>query len=138
MKYIITEEQNLRLRFKRRSDKIDESTGNNDDFMELIHSFIIHIYGKELTQEDDKDRYLRFYSNGPKPPFERNGYGRLWMIDDRLVNLLVDFASLSMDEALELISQYFRRTYNIKIMDIKFPSHVFPGNIDYSNFDDKL
>lgn len=113
-------------------DNIDD-----ESIMKIINKFIIHIYGKELTMEKDNDGYLRFFSDGPLAAYHRNLNGQLWVYDDRLLNLIKNFISVDWDEAFALISFYFSNTYNINVREAKIPSHVFPGKIDYSKFDDK-
>lgn len=113
-------------------DEIDE-----DKLMKIIRKFINHIYGKQLTMEENSSGYIRFYSVGPVPPFHRNLSGRLWMDDDRLFNIIEDFFSIDDSQTYALISFYFSNLYNIKITDVKSQPHIFFGVIDYSQFDDE-
>jgi hypothetical protein len=108
---------------------------SDENLLKIIRKFVIHIYGEELSMETNKDGYIRFFSVGPEPPYHRNLSGRLWMDDDRLVNMIKEFLGVNWDEAKSLTSFYFSNTYNIKVTDAKYQSHR-PLVIDYSQFDD--
>ena len=110
---------------------------SEEQLMKIIRKFVRHIYGKDLTMIEDSSRYIKFFSVGPVPPYHRNLAGRLWVNDDRLINIIMDFFSTDYDQALSLVAFYFSNNYDIKIMDAKVPSHVFFGKIDYSRFDDE-
>ena len=110
---------------------------SEEQLMKIIRKFVRHIYGKDLTMVEDSERYIKFFSVGPVPPYHRNMAGRLWVYDDRLINIIMDFFSTDYDQALGLVAFYFSNNYDIKIMDAKVPSHVFFGKIDYSRFDDE-
>jgi len=115
---------------------------SEEQLMKIIRKFVRHIYGKDLTMIEDSSGYLssgyiEFFSVGPVPPYHRNLAGRLWVNDDRLINIIMDFFSTDYDQALGLVGFYFSNKYDIKIMDAKVPSHVFFGKIDYSRFDDE-
>ena len=113
-------------------DDIDE-----ESIMKIIRSFVIHIYGEELSMEENDDGYIRFYSVGPIPPYHRNKGGRLWIDDDRLFNLINKFLGADKTETFALIGFYFSNTYNIGISDAKFQPHKFiEKGADYAQFDD--
>lgn len=113
-------------------DDIDE-----ESIMKIIRSFVIHIYGEELSMEEDEDGYLRFYSVGPIPPYHRNKSGRLWVDDDRLFNLINKFLGADKTETFALIRFYFSKTYDIVVSNCRFQPHKHIENgVDYAQFDD--
>lgn len=113
-------------------DDIDE-----ESIMKIIRSFVIHIYGEELSMEEDEDGYLRFYSVGPIPPYHRNKSGRLWVDDDRLFNLINKFLGADKTETFAFIGFYFSKTYDIVVSNCRFQPHKHIENgVDYAQFDD--
>lgn len=114
------------------TDEFDDET-----LMRIIRKFISQIYGKQLIMDKNNQGYIRFYSDGPEPPYHRNLSGRLWVDDDRLYKLIKTWFSCDTIEALSLIAFYFSNYYGVKINQAKFQSHVvFDNGMDYSQFDD--
>jgi hypothetical protein len=130
--YVITENKKTFIINEYIVDEMDD-----DKLMKIIRKFVHYIYGKDLTMVETEGGYLNFFSAGPKPPFQRNLFGRLWVGDNRLPNLIKDYLSIDESEAYALISFYFSNTYGIKINEAKRPPHVFFDKIDYSQFDDE-
>ncbi len=101
----------------------------------VIDIFADDIYGDKLRMEHDGEGYLRFFSRGPEPPYHRNAWGRLWLSDDRLIKRIEGVMGVSREEALEMISIYFSKTYDVSINDAKFEYDL--GIVNYSPFDDE-
>ena len=113
-------------------DRISE-----EKLFELVNSFVVYTYGKELTMVENKEGYLRFFGKGPEPPYHRNLSGRLWVDDDRVVDLIKNYLVTDLDEACAILSFYISEKYQIKVTDAKYQPHSGWFDIDYDQFDNE-
>jgi hypothetical protein len=110
----------------------------DDKLMKIINKLVRHIYGKELTMIENEHGYLRFFSDGPVPPYHRNLSGRLWVDDDRLEKNIEGLFGVDSEQSAALIAFYFSEKYGIKITDARPPLSMgwYERVIDYKMFDD--
>jgi len=128
MSWVITESEPSRY-------VVDEIP--DDKLMKIINKLVRYIYGKELTMNENEHGYLRFFSDGPVPPYHRNLSGRLWVDDDRLEKNIEGLFGIDSEQATALIGFYFSEKYNIKITDARPPLSMgwYERVIDYNMFD---
>jgi len=110
----------------------------DDKLFKIINKLVRYIYGKELTMSENEHGYLRFFSNGPVPPYHRNLAGRLWVDDDRLEKNIEGLFGIDSEQSAALIAFYFSEKYGIKITDARPPLSMgwYERVIDYRMFDD--
>jgi hypothetical protein len=110
----------------------------DDKLVKIINKLVRYIYGKELTMSENEHGYLRFFSNGPVPPYHRNLAGRLWVDDDRLEKNIEGLFGVDSEQSAALIAFYFSEKYGIKITDARPPLSMgwYERVIDYRMFDD--
>lgn len=92
--------------------------------IKYIEKLIKELYGSLTISTGDTGNDYHFYDNSGKSMFYKNSWGRLWISDYYFFKLFHRFSrALGIDVklSLEIIGEYFRDKYKIKIKDVAEP-----------------
>jgi hypothetical protein len=93
-------------------------------FIKYIEKLIKELYGTLTIKKGDSSDDYHFYNESGESVFYKNSWGRLWIGDYDFFKLFHKFSrvlGIDVRLSIDIIGEYFRDKYNIKIKDVAEP-----------------